>query len=241
MSDKSVRDPNQKGLVGLIAWLWRWSGLTPLQLAIPLLPGLLTLGAILGASLHFGIDIRRFLGDTANLARVHPLTGMLSNLGLIVWSATAFICLFAAVLIRDRETGDVYRFLLCFGLLTAFLLFDDTFQFHETLGERYFGIYETWTYEALAVFTAFLLFRFRKTILRSDFGLLLVALGFMASSNVVDFLPRWDIPWRVYWFAFAEESQKWLGILCWSAYFVRFSYQAVMTPERLMAPRAQAG
>jgi hypothetical protein len=34
--------------------------------------------------------------DTAAIARIHPIAGILSNLGVLLWCASASICLFAA-------------------------------------------------------------------------------------------------------------------------------------------------
>lgn len=212
--------------------LWRRLGLTPMQILVPLVPGGLVLGAALGASLYLGIEIRMLLGDPAGLGGMHPLTGVVSNLGIIAWSATSSICLFTAPLLRARGAREMFWFVLCAGILTAYLLFDDLFQFHETLGLRYFGVPEIWVYGFLIAAIAIFLIRFRMTILRSDFGLLLLAIGFLGVSTAIDLVPRYDSAFRIYWLAFAEEGPKWLGILCWCAYYVRYCYLALGDPDR---------
>lgn len=62
------------------------------------------------------------------IAGIHPLSGFISRLGVLLWCAAASICFFAAWTLRNSKQGDTFRFLLFFALLTAYLMFDDLFQ-----------------------------------------------------------------------------------------------------------------
>lgn len=154
--------------------------------------------------------------DVTALAGVHPLTGFLSSLGVLLWCVAASICFFAAWTLRNSKPGDIFWFLLFSALLSAYFLFDDLFQFHEELAYRYLGLKEKTVTAALliAVF-AYLIF-FRRIILRTNFSILLSALGFFTTSVVID-------QWLSHKYFF-EDGAKWLGIASWCSYFTHTSY-----------------
>jgi hypothetical protein len=81
--------------------------------------------------------------DIAAIAKIHPLSGFLSNLGILLWCAAASICSFAAMTLRKIKPRDIFWFLLSSAVLSAYLMFDDLFQFHEELAPTYLGLNET--------------------------------------------------------------------------------------------------
>src|SRR5262245_8944512 len=54
--------------------------------------------------------------DIAAIAKVHPLTGVVSNVGALLWCSAAAICLFSSGLLRQRGHLPEARFLLWAGL-----------------------------------------------------------------------------------------------------------------------------
>ena len=194
------------------------------QLAITLVPALfmLTAVAVVGASSQ--ISMGALTRDIAATADLHPLTGVLSTLGFFLWCTAAVICLFAAVLLRRLNQTTDFLFLLSSALLSAYLMMDDAFLFHEALVSRYLKINETVFLVILGGSVLIYLFKFRKNILRSRYSILLLALGFLFFSVAFDVslqLRFWQLG---DWQYFIEDGAKWLGIACWCSYYVQTSY-----------------
>jgi hypothetical protein len=165
--------------------------------------------------------------DVATIANIHPLSGILSNLGIIIWCATASICAFAAMTLRNVKPGDAFCFLLFSALLSAFLLLDDYFLIYQ-LASRYFGLHKIFFYTLLGIAVSAYLIAFRRVIVRTNFGALVLAIGFLTSSVAIDAIL---VPWlRLYgnWMYFFEDGTKWLGIVSWCSYYVRTSHQFLL-------------
>ena len=78
---------------------------------------------------------------------------------------------------------------------------------------------------ALAVALFAYLIVFRRILWRTNFGALVVALGFLGASACEDLiLETWM--WRLGQWAFLlEDGAKWLGIVFWFSYCVHTSYR----------------
>jgi hypothetical protein len=191
-----------------------------------LVPSALLLFAVALLSVSRQIPVGMFTRDPTALADMDPLTGVLSNLGVLLWSATAAITLFGAALLKGAQPAQMSRFLFWSGALTLVLTLDDLFQFHEDLAERYLGLKDGTFYLALGLAMIGYLARFRRMILRSGYALVFVfALAFFAFSVAIDsVLDRWL--WRLgTWEVFAEDGAKFLGIASWFGYFARTTYR----------------
>ncbi len=225
--------------------LWRMTGLSLVPVLVVLVPAGALLIAVAAVGFLFDFDIGKLLHDPAAVAGMNPLTGMVSNLGVLLWAAAAFVCLFSAVLLRRRGAHEAFAFTLCAGLLSSYLMFDDLFMFHENLVERYIGMDEDGLYACLGLATLAFLIRFRAVILRSDFGYLLLALGFLATSVIVDSVVDYALPVFADKFPIledlAEDGSKWLGIAFWACYFLRTCYQMVVDSERFTMRGTTAG
>jgi hypothetical protein len=180
--------------------------------AIPLL-------GIAVARILLHVRIPDMTRDVAAVAGIHPLSGILSSLGILFWWTSATIWLFAAFLRRDRQEPGV-GFLVYSGFLSAYFGLDDLFQFHEYLAPTYLKVSERVVYGLLAFATAVYLWRYRWAFQRPDGVLLLLALTFLSSSVVIDAaLEPWL--WRLKdWTCFVEDGLKWLGICFWTAFCV---------------------
>jgi hypothetical protein len=174
--------------------------------------------AVLAASRVTGEPLSQFTRDPSMLAGAHPFLGILSNIGILLWTATAAISLFTAMLLY-RTTLEIERrsLLLAAGLLTAWLTLDDFFLFHEWLFPTVLGVPQPIVYVAyLAVFGMFL-YRFGGRILRTDYLLFAVALGCFALSVATDALPDEWFAWD--YLSLVEDGSKFLGIVSWFGYF----------------------
>jgi len=195
------------------------------QLLITFIPSGSILVALVVVSVLFQVSIPAMTRDVTAIANIHPLSGILSSLGILLWCAAASICGFAAMTLRNVNPRDTFWFLLSSALLSAYLLFDDFFLFHEDLASRYLGLNEKIVFAALGIAVATYLIVFRQVILRTNFGVLLLALGFLTTSVVIDsILERW-MSRLGDWEYFLEDGAKWLGIAGWCSYYVDTSHQ----------------
>lgn len=199
------------------------------QLLITFIPSISFLVAVALVSILFQVSMPALTGDVTAIAKIHPLSGILSNLGVLLWCAAASICVFAAVTLRNVKPSDTFWFLLSSALLSAYLLFDDFFLFHEELAFRYLGLNQKVVYAALGIAVSAYIIAFRRVILRTNFGVLLLALGFLATSVATDaILEPWL--WRLgHWEYFFEDGAKWLGIASWCSYYVHTSHQLLVS------------
>lgn len=180
------------------------------------------------AGVLFQVSMDVMTRDVTATANIHPLTGILSNLGILLWCAAASISAFAAMTLRDVKPRDTFWFLVSSALLSAYLLFDDFFLFHDELALRYLGLDQIVFYAALGIAVFAYLIAFRRVILRTNFGVLSLALGFLATSVVMDAILE---PWSRrlgHWEYFFEDGAKWLGIASWCSYYVRTSHQLLV-------------
>lgn len=198
-------------------------------------PGLAVLATVKLISLKKQIPLRMFLSDPASIMQAPLWVGIVSNLGILFWSATAAICLFAAARLRKQKgEREPYAFFLFAGVLTTVLDLDDLLQFHEWIAPKRLHVPELAMYAAYALVTLYFLIRFRNLIFKTEFLLLLFALAAFSMHNGID---SWFKEIRAE--RLLKEGNKLLGILTWFAYFSRAAYQALAGrfSEPLSAPR----
>ena len=175
-------------------------------------------------SLRTGIPIYVFTADPLQTLDGNPFTGVVSNIGILIWCASASVCFFSFAILRNKEAdGGFSTFFLFSGLLTCMLLFDDFFQFHEYLFPRFLNIDEKVTAGVYGVLTLLYLARFRKIIRTTEFVPLLLSLGFFGASVIIDRFPHNGSKWHFLY----EDGTKLLGIVGWFGYYAGTSFRAV--------------
>ncbi len=186
-----------------------------LTAVIVLLLALTGIVAIFAVSLVMGRPVMLLTRDPAAVSGMNPFVGFLSNVGLMLWSATAAICFFGSVQLFIRKARPrLARFLMLSGIFTLLLLFDDTFLLHENIFPKYLHLLQYQTYTVYAVITLGLFSYFYRSILSTDFILLIFAILFLAAGALVEYrLPFGNIQ------VFIEDSFKFLGIVFWLTYF----------------------
>jgi hypothetical protein len=177
-------------------------------------------------SIKLGKPITYFYQDIFIVTGAPLYAGFISNIGLIIWSVTVGVCFFSFLVLRNiLEDRKLPWFFFISGLFTLLLLFDDFFLFHEVIYPRYFSLNPTTTYVIYACLALVYLWYFRKTILTSDYLILITALGFFFMSNILDeFRERFlsDPNWII-----LEDGPKLLGITSWLIYFTFFGVKAI--------------
>lgn len=187
------------------------------------------------------IPIEHFTRDPADLAQQHPLWGMVSNLGVLLWCTCVAVCAFSAQVLarRDQQVTERVRHLRGAALLTLALLVDDLFMAHDDLARRYLGAGERAVVVLLAAAALAYLWRFAKLIVSDAWGLLLFALLCLAGSLLVDQINDRGLLGTGSWRYFAEDAPKFLGIAAWCGYHYRLALNALQ-PAAEAAP-AMAG
>jgi hypothetical protein len=176
------------------------------------------LAAVPLASNLLALPIPALTRDVAAVADVHPLTGMLSNLGILVWWTSASVWLLAAALQWRRKNG-AFWFAVYSGLLSAYLALDDLFLLHEQLLPRYLGVAEVLVYSVIALAVLLYLMTFRSLLRpRRDTWLLLASLGFLAASLAVDLAPKEWLASSAGVAYLLEDGLKWFGACFWTGF-----------------------
>ena len=187
---------------------------------------------VLFVSLRTGVPIDKFTADPLRTLGGNPFTGVVSNIGILIWCASASVCFFSSAILRKRESdGGFSTFFLFSGLLTCMLLFDDFFLFHESVFPRFLKIDEKVPVAIYGMLTLLYLARFRKVILATEFVPLLMSFGFFGTSVIIDQFPHnlWN------WHYLYEDGAKLLGIVGWFGYFTETSFRAVRESARHVA------
>lgn len=179
--------------------------------------GFLPLVTIAVAAFTFGINIPTLTRDVSAVANVNPLVGALSTLGILVWSASAAIWL--CTFIAARAKGDLAFEQLArwSALLSAWLAFDDGFQFHEWLAPNFLHMPERLVLAALLLAIFIYLVAFRVLFAHSAYRLKW-SLALLGGSVAMDMLPEALITALGQWEFFLEDGLKWAGIVGWMAF-----------------------
>jgi hypothetical protein len=192
-------------------------GLVTRWLAFALLPAALVYGAALGLSHAGGItDLELVIRDLAQTCDLPLGVGLVSNLGYLLWMATAAICWFTALSDVSRPQGRARELLLAGGLFSMLLDVDDMFLLHD----RY--ISANVLYLLYIVFAALILARYRDLVWRLGGPVFLGAVLLLGTSLVFDkfqkVLPIAYGPGQLF-----EEGVKFLGIASWLFFWWRAS------------------
>jgi hypothetical protein len=206
------------------------------ELLIIFIPSISILLAMVAIASFTTVSSCNLTRDVFAIAHLAPLNGLLSNLGILLWCSTASISFFSAMILHRSRPRDTlwFWFLLVSALLSAYLLFDDFFMFHEDLAPGYLGLNSDKSiYAALGIVISAYLIKFRRAILQTSFGILLLSLGFFAISMFIDVISnswRLQVVWpQVNWCFLEDGVTKFLGVACWCSYHVNTSYQHFMT------------
>lgn len=202
-------------------WLYQVKPLL-LILTYIYIPALFALLALTVASQLAGISISYFTRDPSAIMGAPFYIGLLSSLGVLLWCSSAVVCLFSFIIFRGVvKHTEFASFCLFSSVLTIILLFDDLFLIHESVFPQYLNIPEKFFYVSYVIALIVYLVRFRKTILKTEFLLLLLALSFFGLSIIIDLFQQTFHLLRPSLANLIEDFSKFLGILSWCTYFVR--------------------
>jgi len=165
---------------------------------------------------EYNMPVGSYTRDPAALVNAHPLIGLISNIGVLFWCATAAICFFASVIHSKKGSARIARFFLFSGLLTSVLLLDDLFMLHDFILPQYLHIDEHFIYLGYSALVITCLIKFRSVISQTEYIVLFIACGFFGLSIICDLvLPQKGMVYLV------EDGFKVFGIVTWFVFFTR--------------------
>lgn len=195
-------------------------------------PPLALIVFIAWVSVQTKVPVSDFTRDPTAVLQASPFVGLLSNLGVLLWCTATAVCLFCAAVLRCQSLREeAPRFFLAAGLLTLLLLVDDLFRLHDFILPTYGGLAQEAFYLSYGGLAGLYLIRFRVVLLKTDFPLLVAALGLLGSSVLLDVLPETLLPWHF----LVEDGLKLLGIVGWAGYWASTGLQAVRSAFTTLA------
>jgi hypothetical protein len=170
-----------------------------------------------------GIEVSDLTRDTAAVLHGGPWIGVISMLGLFLWSAAATIALVSAsVLKKGGKSKELRKVLFFGGCLSLFLGFDDAFEMHEVVFENLFPFAEKLFYLVyIGSILGYMIF-LKDALLKTDFVFWLGAMGMFFASMVLDNVDPF-ISHMVYY----EDCFKFSGIFLWAVFYIRTGYHAL--------------
>jgi hypothetical protein len=196
-------------------------------------PVLIAFAIVMIVRIQTGIAIADFTADPLIAAGGFPVyTGIIATITGLVWAATAGVLFFAWGILRDHATPRVDPgFLLAAAIITFMLMVDDVFLGHEIVYPRYLRIPENVVYAVYGLAVLWFLYRYRSTILRTDYLLLVLALVGFGLSILTDIVYELDLL-PIPGVFVLEDGAKSIGVASWAGYLIRTSAQAVSSATR---------
>lgn len=169
-----------------------------------------------------GIAFAELTRDPIAFLEGSAYTGILSQIGILIWAAISSICIFSSYsLPKDIKNRKTKNFFLASGLLTFMLGVDDTFILHEETS-KYLGFSEKFIF----LFYAFCIFayisRFYSFIANSEYSILGLAFFCFGISIFLDILEPQDINPYIF-----EDGAKLIGIISFLVYYFRLGMTSI--------------
>jgi hypothetical protein len=173
-----------------------------------------------------GIKMAHISRDPAHLADFPLYYGLLSNIGILIWTAGASVALFSSFLLPAGKERSLLRWA---GILTLILTVDDFFLLHDAVFPGFLhidGLYFYLFY--LLAFPLFFFLHLRVILERTEYRILALGLFLLGTSLLIDLelLPGGiDV----------EDSFKIAGLATYAYYWILSSFH-LLAPSRLELP-----
>ncbi len=135
-----------------------------------------------------GLGISYFLRDPITTMKAPFYIGFLSNVGVFLWALTVGICFFTCFVFEKSNGTDEFKFIFYSGIFSFLFFIDDFFLFHEIIVHGYFHISEKFLFAGYFVYMLFIILRFNRVILESEYTYFILALFLFFNSLLADFL-----------------------------------------------------
>jgi hypothetical protein len=175
-------------------------------------------GLIAAAFAVSGIRVSLILRDPAQVVLFPFYYGFLSNLGILVWAAGAFIPFYSSFLVRNLSEKSLLRWA---GILTFVLLLDDFLLIHDEFFPHVLHLPQKLVYALYAIaFPIFFIRNFMLILKATEYWILALGIVFMGVSVLIDvnLLPGGiDV----------EDGFKIFGMIAYSYYWIITAKQMV--------------
>ena len=185
-----------------------------------ILPSLIVYTFILWLSSRLGIQPSLVLRDLSQTCNYSIFVGMISYLGVLLWAASAAICIFSSTssLISNYKRKQL---ILIGGIFSLILCVDDLFLLHDRQQS-----FQDFLYPSYIIFVLIIILRFHP-ILSGDELIYLFFASFLLGLSIVsdifqDFLPIGYDTVQIF-----EEGFKFLGIASWLASWWRITKKSL--------------
>ena len=144
----------------------------------------------------------------------HVYYGLVSNMGLLLWTGTAAVLLLMGLVFLSVDKTDPFtRFALTGGLFTAWIAIDDMFLVHEKVFPA-LGVPQTLVIVSYVVLAGLYVLASWRYIFRQQYWILALGAVALGSSIFVDLVFHSLDAYLVY----IEDSAKFIGIVSWSIF-----------------------
>ncbi len=179
-----------------------------------------TIGAIFLFHAVGQVPLEVLTRDIVSTGHLPVYTGLLSQLGIFIWVATAAICLFASQVLIGKGNQ---RYLIIASAISLYLGIDDAFLLHESVFPA-IGIHQKIVVASYGLLMALFVWNYWKTLLSTDFLLMAIAFICFATSILIDsFL--WNSSSLIT--NLLEDGAKFVGLVAWITYFARTAKQFI--------------
>ncbi len=186
------------------------------------------IGLVLITALQPWVDPRWLYMDTQTVGELsgdccHIYDGAMSTLGIMLWAATAAVCLFAALLFFPAHRTRAVLFGLHGFTLSALLALDDAYLLHEVAGPK-IGIPQTLMIGLITAAIVTYLGLQRRYLFGSYSWLLGLSLScFGLSVGIDQVFHSTGSVWVV-----AEDGPKFIGIVAWFLFHLMTQVKLVL-------------
>ena len=178
---------------------------------------ILILALVLSIHRVEGLSLKQLTSDLAGVADLPPYYGLLSQISIWLWSATACICFLGWRLMPLRKQVKYKDNFFFMSFVVILLLgLDDAFMLHEEI-YQYVHIPQKVVYVIYTLMFCYLLWNFRYFILVTKFVVLFMGLGCLFISVLLDVVLAPES--NEYIKYLLEDGIKVLGILFLFAYY----------------------
>lgn len=175
----------------------------------------------------YNIPFSQITGDPALTFNAHPFTGIISNIGILLWCATVCICLFSGIVLLKLKQDTEAKFLIGSSIISFILLIDDFFMFHDYIFYSFkaFKITQSITYAFYGILVLWYTISFVKLILnKTSYVILGIAFIFLGSSVFIDFFLKNETNLKY----FIEDGLKFIGIFSWMLFYILSSHKFIL-------------
>ncbi|UCG54607.1 MAG: hypothetical protein JSV32_08545 [Dehalococcoidia bacterium] len=217
--------------------------LIPVFLAI-YIPSIVLIAILFVIYRTTSVNWAAFTSEPAAIFEFPSYYGLVTNIGVLLLCASTAVCFFCFKILRIQDRDKEKAVLLLFlGIFTLILTVDDFFLIHEAVGDLFawgFGVVDDMGEAAFfilyAVLFLYIVIRFRKVILSSDYILLIVVVLLFVYSTVADLGTLFSSAeqtanatksFKSQALKAGEDISKFVAIVTWFTYLMRTSLRFV--------------